>query len=71
MTGLYRGALFLLTCMLAASSSGAQQRARARALGIWPGVLAPGPYNAITDVSGVRVGQVTVQVGDSVRTGVT
>ncbi|MGH7519552.1 MAG: P1 family peptidase, partial [Gemmatimonadales bacterium] len=42
-----------------------------RALGIWPGVLAPGPYNAITDVSGVRVGQVTVQVGDSVRTGVT
>jgi D-aminopeptidase len=71
MTQLCRGALLLLVCMLATGSSGAQQRARARALGIRPGVLAPGPYNAITDVSGVRVGQVTVQVGDSVRTGVT
>jgi D-aminopeptidase len=71
MTRLYRGVLLLLACVLAASSTSAQQRARARALGIWPGVLPPGPYNAITDVSGVRVGQVTVQVGDSVRTGVT
>ncbi len=53
------------------NSTSAQQRARARALGIWPGVLTPGQYNAITDVSGVRVGQVTVEVGDSVRTGVT
>jgi D-aminopeptidase len=68
---LYYGALLLLACMLATSSSSAQQRARARALGIWPGVLPPGPLNAITDVSGVRVGQVTVQVGDSVNTGVT
>ena len=71
MIQLYRGALLLLACMLATSSGSAQQRARARALGIWPGVLAPGTYNAITDISGVRVGQVTVQVGDSVRTGVT
>ena len=36
-----------------------------------PGVLPPGPLNAITDVAGVRVGQVTVEEGDSVRTGVT
>lgn len=71
MTQLCPGALLLLACLLAASSSSAQQRARARALGIRPGVLVPGPYNAITDVSGVRVGQVTVQVGDSVRTGLT
>ncbi|MGH7628886.1 MAG: hypothetical protein ACREOF_05775 [Gemmatimonadales bacterium] len=55
--------------MLATSSGSALQRMRARALGIRPGVLAPGPYNAITDVSGVRVGQVTVQAGDSVPTG--
>jgi D-aminopeptidase len=34
-------------------------------------VLRPGPLNAITDVTGVRVGQVTLEVGDSVRTGVT
>jgi D-aminopeptidase len=34
-------------------------------------VLAPGPLNAITDVAGVRVGQVTLVSGDRVRTGVT
>jgi D-aminopeptidase len=36
-----------------------------------PGTLPPGAHNAITDVAGVRVGQVTVTEGDSVRTGVT
>ena len=49
----------------------AQARPRARELGIAPGVFAPGPRNAITDVSGVLVGQTTVMEGDSVRTGVT
>jgi D-aminopeptidase len=44
---------------------------RARDLGIAPGVLNPGKYNAITDVAGVRIGHVTVWEGDSVRTGVT
>lgn len=44
---------------------------RARDLGIAPGVLKPGPLNAITDVAGVRVGHVTLREGDSVRTGVT
>jgi D-aminopeptidase len=48
-----------------------QGPARARALGIVPGTLPPGPENAITDVAGVRVGQTTVTIGDSVRTGVT
>ncbi|HJU72887.1 MAG TPA: P1 family peptidase [Gemmatimonadaceae bacterium] len=48
-----------------------QQRVRARALGIAPGVFAPGTHNAITDVAGVRVGHATVIAGDSVRTGVT
>ena len=43
----------------------------ARDLGVAPGVFAPGALNAITDVRGVRVGQATVIVGDSVRTGVT
>lgn len=46
-------------------------RPRARDLGIAPGALTPGPLNAITDVAGVRVGQVTVSSGDGVRTGVT
>jgi D-aminopeptidase len=44
---------------------------RARELGIIPGVLPPGPWNAITDVVGVRVGHATIRLGDSVRTGVT
>src|SRR5687768_11343635 len=46
-------------------------RPRARDIGVAPGVFQPGPLNAITDVAGVRVGQVTVIEGDSVRTGVT
>jgi D-aminopeptidase len=44
---------------------------RARESGIVPGVLRPGPLNAITDVAGVAVGHVTLIEGDSVRTGVT
>jgi D-aminopeptidase len=55
---------------LAAFAVGAE-RPRARDLGITPGVLAPGPLNGITDVAGVRVGQVTLIEGDRVRTGVT
>jgi D-aminopeptidase len=47
------------------------QRVRARDLGVKPGVFAPGPLNAITDVAGVKVGQTTVIEGDSVRTGIT
>ncbi len=63
-------ALVLLACVLLTNVAAAQQP-RARALGIRPGTLEPGQYNAITDVAGVRVGQVTLQTGDSVRTGVT
>ena len=48
-----------------------EKRVRARALGIAPGVLSPGPLNAITDVTGVRVGHVTVWEGEGVRTGAT
>ncbi|HYK90089.1 MAG TPA: P1 family peptidase [Acidobacteriota bacterium] len=44
---------------------------RAREMGIAPGVLRPGPLNAITDVPDLRVGHVTLVAGNSVRTGVT
>lgn len=44
---------------------------RARELGIRVGVLEPGPWNAITDVAGVRVGQVTLIREQGIRTGVT
>jgi D-aminopeptidase len=48
-----------------------QTRPRARDLNLSPGAGEPGPVNAITDVPGVRVGHVTLSVGDRVRTGVT
>ncbi|WP_343031358.1 P1 family peptidase, partial [Xanthovirga aplysinae] len=44
---------------------------RARELGVEPGILTPGKWNAITDVKGVSVGQTTLVIGDSIRTGVT
>jgi len=47
------------------------RRPRAREAGVVVGILPTGPLNAITDVAGVRVGQVTVAEGDAVRTGVT
>src|SRR4051794_26234845 len=52
-------------------------RMRARDLGFRPGRFAPGALNAITDVAGIRVGQVTLRSeADAsgrgpVRTGVT
>jgi D-aminopeptidase len=49
----------------------AEARPRAREIGLAPGVFSPGPLNAITDVRGVRVGQVTLVEGDRIRTGVT
>ena len=60
-------ALFLITSTLSAQ----EERPRIRELGFTPGVLATGPLNAITDVAGVRVGQVTVTSGDTINTGVT
>jgi D-aminopeptidase len=44
---------------------------RPRDFGIAPGIYKPGKLNAITDVPGVRVGQVTLIEGSDVRTGVT
>jgi D-aminopeptidase len=48
-------------------------RARLRDLGITTGTLPPGPWNAITDVPGVRVGYTTLICDEPspVRTGVT
>lgn len=57
-------------CLLAQQAE-PSQRPRARELGIHPGIYDPGPNNAITDVSGVLVGQVTIVKGENIRTGVT
>ncbi|MBP6798919.1 MAG: P1 family peptidase [Luteimonas sp.] len=62
---------FVAALLLAIAPVQAEQRLRARDLGIAPGIFAPGPHNAITDVEGVRVGHATLREGDSIRTGVT
>jgi D-aminopeptidase len=59
----------VLSLMMADSTD--EGRPRARDLGLEPGIFPTGPHNAITDVSGVLVGQVTLIEGDDVRTGVT
>src|SRR5215475_3557988 len=48
-----------------------ESRPRARDIGLAFGLYDPGPKNAITDVPGVLVGQVTLMEGENVRTGVT
>ena len=49
----------------------AEHRPHAREAGIVIGILPTGPLNAITDVVGVKVGQVTIVEGSNIRTGVT
>jgi D-aminopeptidase len=61
----------LLLALAVAAIAAQPARPRARDLGLAPGVFAPGPLNAITDVDGVRVGHTTLIDGDLVRTGVT
>jgi len=58
-----------LPALLAAAPG--EARPRARDLAVAPGVFAPGPLNAITDVAGVRVGHTTLIEGERIRTGVT
>ncbi|MGB5189064.1 P1 family peptidase, partial [Robiginitalea sp.] len=62
--------VFLLMGLFMPSNTYSQQK-RIRDAGIVLGVLQPGKMNAITDVPGVEVGQVTRILGDSIRTGVT
>jgi D-aminopeptidase len=65
--------LVLLAAAIAAMTAPAhaQHRPRAREAGIVIGILPTGPLNAITDVAGVKVGQVTIIEGANIRTGVT
>ena len=64
-------ALLPLTLRAQSQANSPEPRPRARELGIRPGIYDPGPNNAITDVAGVLVGQVTIRQGENVRTGVT
>lgn len=68
----HRDLVGMLLCMgLAMEATGQGERPRARDLGLRPGILSPGRWNAITDVPGVRVGHRTIWEGQDVRTGVT
>ena len=62
-----------IVCLLTflSLSSLAQEKKRARDYGIKIGLIPTGQLNSITDVEGLKVGQTTLIVGDSVRTGVT
>ena len=85
MTDFHLAGVYLAVAMAVAPVADAadgmkdEGRKRIRDLGIAIGTLTPGPLNAITDVSGVRVGHVTLHRGEGklrpgkgpVRTGVT
>jgi D-aminopeptidase len=64
-------ALLIAFTFLCPPAHGQTARPRARDLGIRPGILEPGPLNAITDVAGVKVGHSTIVTGERVHTGVT
>jgi len=61
----------ILIASVMSTSIDAQNRPRARELGITVGILPTGELNAITDVPGVLVGHTTLVRGDNIRTGVT
>jgi D-aminopeptidase len=73
MSGILAAALcaaWLASAPIAAEAP-ADERPRARAIGLAVGIFHTGRWNAITDVAGVRVGHATVIEGDDVRSGVT
>ena len=65
------GSTAALLLVMNSAVQAAEHRPRAREAGISFGILAPGSLNAITDVAGVKVGQVTLIEGANIRTGVT
>ena len=62
---------WILSLGLPVLASAAEERPRARDIGVQIGIFAPGAHNAITDVAGVRVGHATKVEGEDIRTGVT
>jgi len=62
---------FLSLLLLVSSPAVSEPKPRPRSAGIVFGILPTGSLNSITDVAGVKVGQVTLIEGTNVRTGVT
>ena len=54
--------VFLVSLSISLSAQDKSRRVRIRELGYEIGIYSPGPYNAITDVEGVRVGHVTLNL---------
>lgn len=71
LTALIAAALIATPAPPQSAPDAPEARPRLRDLGREIGLLPAGPLNAITDVAGVRVGQVTLVLGEDVRTGVT
>jgi len=68
----YMGKYVMISIMvILVGIHGNSQTKRARDYGITIGVFKPGKNNAITDVKGVKIGHVTKNIGDNIRTGVT
>jgi len=63
--------LLLILFLIHAAVVNANDRPRARDIGLVVGTFPTGAHNAITDVAGVKVGHTTVIEGDDIRTGVT
>jgi D-aminopeptidase len=63
--------LTIYTVLLIPFPAQSQERERVRDLGIHPGILPAGEWNAITDVDGVLVGHKTLVEDTGIRTGVT
>jgi D-aminopeptidase len=71
MKHLLAAACTLLSVYSVAQIPAGETRVRASELGLKIGVLPTGALDAITDVTGVQVGQTTIIRGDNIRTGVT
>jgi len=63
--------VLLASAVISVSAYGNDADPRAREAGIAPGIYQPGTFNAITDVAGGLVGQVSLIQGQNIRTGVT
>lgn len=62
---------FVLVYFLLLLNLSLMSQSRPRELGVPFGVMPTGKLNAITDVTGLKVGHTTLILGDSIRTGVT
>ena len=64
-------AVSMVLVFIVSGTVAAEDRPRARDIGLEVGIFATGELNAITDVDGVLVGHSTIIEGDDIRTGVT